>query len=94
MPNEFALYFVRKLEINPSCSKNRFSLGIDANNNERSFVVTLKFDVTTLNTKKNEIVSMYGDPFLNFLDKAKGDKGKYASTLMSLCCWTTMWLCS
>ncbi len=50
MPNEFTLYLVRKLEINPSCLKRRFSLGIDANKNEQSFLVTLKFDVTTENT--------------------------------------------
>jgi hypothetical protein len=53
MPNEFSLYLVRKLEINPSCLKRRFSLGIDANNNEQSILVTLKFDVATKNTKKN-----------------------------------------
>jgi hypothetical protein len=47
MPNEFTLYLVRKLEIYPSCLKRKFSLGIDANNNEQSFLVTLKFDVTT-----------------------------------------------
>jgi hypothetical protein len=46
-PNEFTLYLARKLEIYPSCLKRRFSLGIDANNHEQSFLVTLKFDVTT-----------------------------------------------
>jgi hypothetical protein len=85
MPHEFTLYLVRKLEINPSCLKRRFSLGIDANNNEQSFLVTLKFDITTENI--NKIVFMYGDPISKLPRQGQGEQGKmckYIDELMLL----------
>jgi len=56
--------------------EKEISLGIDANNNEQSFLVTLKFDVTTENTKKNKIVFMYGDPISKLPRQGQGEQGE------------------